>query len=397
MANEAGITTAIYDPYDAATIADPYDVYRVLRDVHPVYHNPQRGFWAVSRFDDVAAVLQNNQAFSNRNGITLTRQVEPPMPMLTNLDPPRHHQLRTLVSHAFTPRRIAALEDQIRTLTSRALDEAGAGGPFDFVAAVSSPIPVAVIAELTGIPNEDRMQFRRWADDSNSGNPDDPGSEQRILTAVIELAQYLYAFVTDRRRSPGDDLVSSLLTATVDGEQLTDLEIVGFCLLLLVAGSETITGLIGTTALNLHAHPDQRRLLADDPGLMVGAVEEFLRFGGSVHVLTRTATRNVVLHDTVIPEGAMVLALYAAANRDDRRFDRAEIFDVRRDDKRHIAFGHGIHHCLGAALARLEARVTIGELLRRSPSYDVEAERVRWAHSPLTRGPAELTMTLGRS
>ena len=393
MATDAETATALYDPYDAATIAYPYDIYRVLRDHHPVYHNQQRGFWAVSRFDDVVAVLQNHQDFSNRNGITLTRQVEPPMPMLTNLDPPRHHKLRTLVSHAFTPRRIAALENKIRGLTRQALDEAG-GAPFDFVATLASPIPVAVIAELAGIPDEDRGQFRRWADDSNSANPEDPGSEQRILTAVIELAQYLYAFVTDRRRSPGDDLISSLFGATVDGEQLDDLEIVGFCLLLLVAGSETITGLIGTSVINLHDHPDQRRLLVEDPGLLVGAVEEFLRFGGSVHVLTRTARRDVALHDTTIPEGAMVLALYAAANRDERRFDRPDLFDVRRNDKRHIAFGHGIHHCLGAALARLEARITIGELLQRSPSYSIDAGTIRWAHSPLTRGPAALTMTL---
>jgi cytochrome P450 len=261
----------------------------------------------------------------------------------------------------------------------------------DFAAA----LPTVVIAEMLGVASSDRAKFRDWSSASNSQNPDDPETETRIFTALFELMQYLIDALAGRRANPADDLISMLAAAEVDGERLTDEEIIGFCFLLLVAGNETTAGLIGATAINLFRYPDERRALVADPKRIAFAVDEFVRFGGSVQGLTRTTTRDVLLHGQKIPEGAVVMMLYAAANRDERKFADPDRFDVMREEaKQHVGFGHGIHFCLGSSLALLETRIAFEELLAVSPEYEVDLDGVTWFKSPLTRGPASLPVRL---
>ncbi|MGH7805308.1 MAG: cytochrome P450 [Candidatus Binatia bacterium] len=385
----------VYDPYDARTVADPFGAYRRLRDEFPVYHNEHRGFWALSRFRDVVDALRDHVSYSNREGITLDRRMQPSQPMLTNLDPPRHVKLRSLVSRAFTAQRIAAVEGSLRALAKELLAEARErGGTIDFMSLFASPLPTVIIAEMLGVPSEDREKFREWSDASNSWNPDDPEAENRVMAAIFSLVQYIAEVLQERRKSPRDDLVSKLAAAEVEGDRLADEDIVGFCFLLLVAGNETTAGLIGNTALNLHQFPDQRRLLTREPLRIAKAVEEFVRFGGSVQGLTRTTTCDVTIHGQVIPEGAIVMMLYAAANRDEREFAEPDRFDVTRQMKQHVGFGHGIHYCLGSALASLETRVAFEELLALSPEYEVDLDSVTWAKSALTRSPSSLRVRL---
>ncbi len=385
----------VYDPYDARTVADPFGTYRRLRDEFPVYHNEHRGFWALSRFRDVVDALRDHVTYSNKEGITLDRRMQPSQPMLTNLDPPRHIKLRSLVSRAFTAQSISAIEPSVRRLAKQLLADAREqGGTVDLATCFASPLPTMIIAEMIGVPLEDRDKFRTWSNASASWNPDDAEAENRVMGAIFSLVQYLAEVLQERRKSPREDLVSKLIAAEVDGERLADEDIVGFCFLLLVAGNETTSGLIGTTALDLSRFPDQRRLLAREPQRMAKAVEEFVRFCGSVQGLTRTTTRDVTLHGMTIPEGAIVMMLYAAANRDEREFDEPDRFDVTREMKQHVGFGHGIHYCLGSALATLETRIAFEELLAASPEYEVDVDSLTWTRSALTRGPLTLRVRL---
>jgi hypothetical protein len=387
-------STEIYDPYDPRTVADPYATYRRLRDEHPVFHNRTHDFWALSRFDDVLRAAHDHDAFSNKHGITLDHDIEPPVPMLTNLDPPRHAQLRALVSWAFRPRRVAELTEDVRLVARTCLEEARSTERPDLAATLAGPLPTVIIADLLGVPASDRAAFRRWSDIANSANPNEPESLGEAFTAVVELGMYLAAAIGERRTAPRDDLISLLTSAEVDGTVLTDEEIVGFAFVLLVAGNETTAGLIGCTVLNLLAYPDQRRWLVEDPARIALSMDELVRFGGSVHGLTRTTAHPVTVLDQTIPEGAKVLLLYASANRDEREFNDPGVLDLTRIVKRHVAFGHGIHHCVGSWLARIETQVALEELLRVAPNYDLDLDAVEWARSALTRGPSYLPARL---
>lgn len=386
--------TELWDPFDPETIAYPYEAYRRLRDDDPVHYNPRRDIWAVSRFEDVLDVLHRPEEFISGKGITIDHDAPAMLPMLVQLDAPRHDELRALVSRAFTPARIAAQEPRARHLARTALDSVEPGRPLDLVEALADPLPTIMIADLLGVPSADQAQFKEWVSQSNSATPDDPASADRTMVALISIAEYVSAFISSRKDSDGDDLISKLLVAEVDGQRLSDEEILGFCLLLLLAGSDTTSGLIGTSLINLHLNPDQRRHLVEDPGRIGGAVDELVRFGGSVQGLARTTSRDAAVRGVTIPEGSKVVVLFAAANRDEREFEQADSLRLDRDLKRHVGFGHGLHYCLGAALARLQTRVVLEELLERSPEYDVDHESVAWYHSALTRGPSSLTITL---
>lgn len=380
----------VYDPYDERVRIDPYPVYRRLRDQHPVYRNATAGFWALSRFADVWDAVHNPDTFSSAQGVTLDEaDADPDRPTILTLDPPRHDELRALVSRAFTPRRINELESSIRVLTGELLEGCRERAGFDLVAEFAAPLPTIVIADLLGVDRGDRGDFRHWSDQMIQRDPADPDAEARAADGARSLYRYFAGVVADRRRRPGDDLVSGLVAAEVDGERLTDHEILAFCLLLLVAGNETTTNLISNAAVLLAQHPEQRGRLAADPALLGGAIEEFLRYESPVQALARTVTRPVELHGEHLAPGDKVLLLFGSANRDEREFDDADLFDVLRRPSRHLAFGHGVHYCLGASLARLEARVAYEELLAQIPDYELAGEPSQ-LRSGVVRGLATL-------
>ena len=376
-----------YSPFDPEVIADPYPVYRELRDSAPAYWSAKAGSWVLSRYDDVSAALIDPATYSSASGIFPT----PPevdmtqlfLPMLIMSDPPRHTALRTIVSKAFTPRRIAELEPHIHAIVDDLLRQAPDSGAWDFVSGFSGPLPAIVIADMLGVPRADRDRFRTWSTTLIQSNPT-RGEFGPGLEAAASLYEYFSAFLADRRTHPRDDLMSALVQAEADGERLSEEELLGFCLLLLVAGHETTTNLLSNSAVVLSQHPESREQLADRPELVPAAVEELLRYDSPVQGLSRTLTRPIDLHGERMMAGDTVLLLFGSANRDNHAFPGADHFDIRRAPERQVAFGRGIHFCLGAALARLEARIALQALLARHRDWDVDLDSaVRLRSGPI--------------
>jgi len=377
-----------YDPLSHALHDDPYPVYEELRERHPVYRNPRTGLWAISRYDDVYEALREPDLFSSRRiGMApdSAESADRRMPMMILMDPPAHDELRNLVNRSFTPRRIAELEPRVRQIARELIDGFAERGSCDLWAEFAAPLPTTVIAELLGIPPSDREMFKEQstavvaAAGPTSTMSSNAGDANRIL------AEYLASQFEEKRRKPGDDLLSDLLQAEVDGRKLTLPELLGFAILLLIAGNETTTNLIGNATVLLDRHPEQLRRLVADPGLISRAVEEFLRFDSPVQGLERDLVEDLRVGDGVIPRGAKLFLLIAAANRDPRRIPSPQRFDVARSPNRHLAFGFGTHFCLGASLARLEARVSFEELLGRIPEFRVSGP-VERLHSAVIRG-----------
>jgi cytochrome P450 len=382
-----------FNPYSWEFHDDPYPTYRRLRDDAPAYCNERLGFWALSRHDDVLAALHDPATYCSRHGITL--EPSPPLPMLLTTDPPDHTAMRRLVSRAFTPHRVADLEPTIRALSAKYIDGFVERGDADLVGDYAAKLPMDVISRMLGVPaGDDDDMLRGWTNaliDRAEGVPD-------VTPEGIDAFAKLYAYFTEHvarlRREPGDDLASALVMVEADGERLSDIEVVGFCFLLIIAGNETTTKLIGNCLYALQRFPEQKSKLLADPSRIPDAVEEILRFDGSTQLMARTTTRGVDLHGIRIPEGEKVLLLLGSANRDERAFDAPDVFDIDRPrDTQHVGFGHGIHVCLGAALARLEMRVSLEELLRRIPDYEIDATRCTRVHSGNVRGWAQVPMS----
>jgi hypothetical protein len=337
---------------------DPYPGYRELREKRPVYREPRCGNYVLTRYADVLGALRDWPLFSSRQGVA------PFGPdrgfSLTSLDPPRHDRLRALVNRAFTPRRVAESRAQIEALVAELLDPVAS--EFDLVSAFSHPLPVFVIARMLGVPPERRADFKRWSDAiigllERPKSPDD----QR---AIREISAYFAELALERRKEPGEDLVTALVQAEVDGERLTRSELLGICVQLLVAGNETTTNLISNLVDVLADRPDLWRALRHDRSLVAATVEESLRHDSPAQNLARTCVRETELHGVRIPAGARVLLSFGAANRDPAEFDDPDAFRLGRE-ARHIAFGFGVHYCLGAPLARLEGSVALEGLLDR--------------------------------
>jgi cytochrome P450 len=384
-----------FDPFDPELHQDPYPVYQRLRDEFPVHYNSPLRFFTLSRHADVLAALQAPDLYISGQGVYVgvpeydDGKIADQVPLLITTDRPRHTQLRALVSRAFTPRRIALLEPRIRAIARGLLDNVKGRREFDLVREFSGPLPTIVIAELLGVPAEDQEWFKEKSTAVAQFDPSAPRDETQMGPA-LELGSYLAKVLAQRRSDPRDDLLSALLAAEIDGERLSDVELIGFGFLLLVAGNETTTNLISNAAILLDRHRDQRRLLLDDPARIPGAIEEFLRFDSPVQGLARTTTMPVTLHGVTIPEGSKVLLLFGSANHDERAIPEAERFDVLRAPNPHVAFGFGAHFCLGANLARLEARVAFEELLARLPDYRMTQSRVERHCSGPIRGALRL-------
>ena len=351
------------DLFSNAIRRDPYTAYDRLRAGGPVCRDPASGLWLALDYDVVKRVLSDSDAFSSRYGPD----------WLIFADPPRHTKLRALVSKAFTPRTVAALEPRIRELSGELLYRVVERGEMDLVADFAAPLPMLVIAEMLGIPAQDRPQFHQWADaivamSHTIGGPQDAAraAQEGFAAVTAEMSSYLSALLAARRGEPGGDLLTRLDGAEVDGVRLTMDEILGFFQLLLLAGSETTTNLISNAVLCLIEHPDQLARLRANPTSLPVPVEEVLRYRSPLQWMYRVARREVDLQGTAVPAGAMVLAVIGSANRDLTVFPDPGRFDIARDPNPHLAFGHGPHFCLGAPLARLEARIALADLLGRA-------------------------------
>lgn len=380
------------NPLSAEFRANPYPAYARLRDEAPVYHEPMTGTYMVSRYDDVVAVLKQPTVFSSQ-GVMMNMRGRPTNTVLST-DPPLHTQLRNLVNRAFTPRMVADLEPRIREITRELLDRVCETGSCDLVADLAIPLPVTVIAEILGVDAERRGDFKRWSNAVVTQEPAQGVQRDRIERDLGEFQEYFDAVIEERRRQPrGDDLISSLLRAQEDEQLLDATDVLAFTALLLVAGNETTTNLIGNAVLALLAHPQQLALVRGDPGLVPNWVEEALRWDSPVQFLFRACKADTEVAGNVIPQGAGVVPIFAAANRDERRYAGAERFDVTRNAQGHLAFGYGVHFCLGAPLARLEARVALEQVLERMPGLErADDEAVERLPSMFLRGLTALPL-----
>jgi cytochrome P450 len=375
---------------------DPYPAYRELRATAPVCWNNVTNFWALLKYEDVRFVSSNPAMFTSTKGITIPDPQLPNPVQQGNLiftDPPRHRQLRKLINAGFTRRRVAVLESKIREIVCGILDGLEPGSVHEFAEEVAAPLPTRMIAELIGAPPDDWEQFRVWSDAATGSA--DPEIELDPLVAAGQLHEYFQNLIAARRTNACDDLLSVLAGAEIDGHRLSDEDLLNFTFLLLVAGNETTRNLIALGTCALIAHPDQCRLLVEDPTLIPGAVEEMLRWNSPVVHMARTATTEVAIRGQRIAEGDVVVLLYGSANRDEDVFGGdSEEFKVTRYPNPHIAFGYGEHSCVGAQLARLEARVMFEELLRRFPRLELvgEVDRMRATMVP---GVKRMSVRLG--
>ncbi len=386
------------NPFSYEFHEDPYPTYRWLRDHAPLYRNDALDFWALSRFHDVFGALVDWQTYSSAEGVILER-LDPKMlemtPMMIFLDPPRHDRLRKLVSRVFTPRRVASLEPFVREIAGRLLDPLVAAGGGDFVRDFSTPLPMDVIFTLLGVPDADRRQLREWMDQALERDPDTPVLPPRALEASMNQMRYWFGLLGELRQTPNDGLLCALFEAEIEADdggttRLTDGEIIGFCSLLGAAGNETTTKLLANAAVLFARHPAEYAKVLADPGRIPGAVEEVLRHSPPAQYAARTVTRDVEWYGQTVPAGARILLLVGAASRDERVFPAPDRFDVERPVDPVIGFGQGVHYCLGASLARLEARVALEEFTRRFPRYTVDAAGCRRVHMSNVHGFASV-------
>ena len=360
--------------------ADPAPHYRRLRRDAPVYWHAERGWWALSRWEDIRQVSIQPELFCSSEGIMIPEagndETQQQVDSLIFTDPPRHRALRKMVKRSFMPANLRRLEPRIRELVSGLVDGLERGRQLDFAEEVAGPLPTIVIAEMLGAPTEDWPRFRIWTDAVIGFL--DPGEEMTATQAHGEMHAYLTELIEARRRAPRDDLTSALVRAEIDGRKLTESELYSFCWLLLVAGNETVRNLVALGTLALITHPEELREVVDRPGLVPSAVEEMLRWSGVVTHMVRSATRDVEIRGTRISAGQKLILLYAAANRDEEIFgDRAEDFLVGRNPNPHLTFGFGEHICLGANLARLQARLLFEALLPVLPRLELAGEVTR--------------------
>ena len=402
-------TEIIYDPYDRVIDADPHPVWKRLRDEAPLYYNDRYDFFALSRFDDVLAASTDWRTYSSARG-TVLEMIDTTVPvgespadggdgggMMIFMDPPHHDDLRRLVSRAFTPRRVSALEDRVREMCAELLDPQAGGEGFDYLDDFAARVPAMVIGALLGVPKEDQDQLRVWGDWLMRYEPDGLSAEK--ADAVGKLTSYLTDMIRDRQANPRDDMTSDLLTTEItlgDGttRRLTRSEVHSFITLLQLAGSETTARLLGWAAVLLARHPDQRAKLLADPGLIPNAVEELLRYEAPSPIQARYVTADVAWHGSVVPAGSKLAMLTGSAGRDERKFPDPDRFDVERHFDRHVTFGYGIHFCLGASLARLEGNLVLDETLRRFPSWSVDESAVELVQTSTVRGPIKVPITL---
>ena len=392
-------TEPYFDPYDVDINADPYPAYARLREEAPVYYNERYDFWALSRHADVEKALVNWQVFSNTRSDILDiikSGVELPPGVILFEDPPVHTMHRGLMSRVFTPRRMAALEDQVRDYCVRCLDPLVGSSGFDIIAELASVLPMRVIGMLLGIPEEDQVAVRNKTD---ANLRTEPGQPMEVKEENVASGDMFADYIEWRAKHPSDDLMTQLLNAEFEDEtgttrKLTRQEVLTYTAVLAGAGNETTGRLIGWLAKLLAEHPDQRREVVEDRSLIPNVIDEALRFEPTGHAIARYVMQDIEYYGTTIPAGSAMLLLLASANRDPRRYTDPDVFDIHREDIQHLTFGFGLHFCLGASLARLEGRVALDELLNRFPEWDVDYDGMKLAPTSTVRGWERMPIVL---
>ncbi len=379
------------DPYDHAFHENPYPSYKDLRDHDPVYYNAERRLWLLTKWDDVRMAFRDFKTFRSKGGVALEDNAEQalPFPMFITSDPPDHTRQRQLFAPLMTPEKVGALEAYTRQRTIALLTPHLATGRFDFVADLAALLPMDVISTMTGVPAADQDKVRGWADDLIIREDKQSDLSSRNVQGYMNMAGYFDAHtkkqVSDGVDKSGYGLLSTLILAERDGI-MSHQEVVGTCILLAIAGNETTTKLIGNMAYHLYKNPEQRQLLLDNPQLLEKAVEEVLRLDGSSQIIGRVVARDIEIRGKTLKAGDRVGLCIISANRDEDKFPNPDKFDIRRGSRDHMAFGFGLHSCLGAALARMEIRVVFEEILKRIPHYGIDESGLRMAHSPNVRG-----------
>jgi cytochrome P450 len=392
--------TLHWDPYDARLAADPWPVFRRLREEAPLYRNESHGFYAVSRWADVEGALTDWQTYSSSRGVILElikANMKMPPGTLIFEDPPVHDIRRKLLARVFSPRRIAALEPQVRRFCARCLDPLTGEREFDLIEVLGAEMPMRVIGMLLGIPESGQPTLRDKAD---AALRTEDGAALDVSRGPVIKDKAFGEYIDWRRRNPSDDVMTELLTAEFEDEHgvtrtLTREEILTYVSVLAGAGNETTGRLMGWIGAVLDRHPGQRAELAADPSLIPGAIEEILRFEPTGPFTARYVTRDVELHGQTVPAGSAMMILLGAANRDESRFPDPDRFDIRRRASLHLTFAIGPHYCLGAALARLEGRVALEELLKRWPTWNVDWDTAKLAQTSTVRGWERLPLTVG--
>ncbi len=395
-----------FDPLSTEFFENPWEMYRWLRNEAPVYHNEKIGFWAVSRYDDCVEVHRDVAAYTSTRGLNLAQlcsaefgSVAHATGMMIMTDPPMHERLRKLVNRAFTPRRIAEWEPVVHQVIDTLLDTLADRRSFDAVHDFAGPFPVEVICTILGVPEGDRQQIRHWTDRMLELEVGSPFPTAAGIDAVMALSRYTQDLVADKRAHPSDDMIGHLIGAEVerpDGavEHLTDVEISHFISLLTAAGSETVTKLVGNGIMTFAEHPDELARLQADPALAGTAVEEVLRWRAPSQYQGRYSLADRSFHGVTIPAQQPVLIVTGAANRDERAYPDPDRFDITRQGPLGISFGHGIHYCIGAHLARLEGTYAFTEFYRRWPHLQVELDAVTYVHMANVAGPSSVPVTV---
>jgi cytochrome P450 len=396
IVNDTGV---YFDPYDVDINVDPYPTYARLREEAPIYHNERYDFWALTRHADVEKALVNWQTFSNTRSDILDiikSGVELPPGVLLFEDPPIHTMHRGLMSRVFTPRSMAALEDQVREFCIRCLDPLVGSGGFDIVAELGSVMPMRVIGMLLGIPEQDQVAVREKTD---ANLRTEPGKPMNVKQEEVASGDMFADYIEWRAQHPSDDLMTRLLNsefedASGESRKLTRQEVLTYTAVIAGAGNETTGRLIGWLAKVLAEHPDQRRDVVADRSLIPNVIDETLRFEPTGHAVARFVMHDVEYYGTTVPAGSPILLVVAAANRDARRYADPDVYDIRRDDIQHLTFGWGLHFCLGANLARLEGRVALDELLNRFPEWDVDYDNIKLAPTSTVRGWEQMPLVI---
>jgi cytochrome P450 len=400
---ESNSAPLVYDPYDYELDRNPHPVFKRMRDEAPIYYNPKYDFWALSRFDDVVKASLDHDSFSSARSTVLEmigeELVDPPMIFM---DPPKHTGFRKVVGRTFTPRRMATLEGRIRDLCAGYLDPLLGASEFDYLTEFGAKLPVMVVSSLLGVPEEDQDQLRIWTDQTLHREPGETGTSEAALAAGRDVLAYWASQIDSKRRKPKDDVMSDLVRAKLrppDGPErlLTDGELFAFCMLISSAGNETVARFLGWAITLLAGNPGERDKLVANPALIENAVEEILRYEAPSPIQARYVTRDVEFYGTKVPQGSKIALLTASANRDEREFDDADRLNVERKIQQHLSLGFGVHFCLGASLARLEARVALEETLRRFPSWEVEVDRLEMVHTSTVRGYAKVPIRPARA
>jgi hypothetical protein len=399
--------TVDYDPRRPEVIADPFPVFEELRERAPLYRSSVLGGWVLTRYDDVKAAISDRRFSADR-----MRPFFAQLPVREQIaystlrdsisrwavfhDPPQHTRLRGLMNKAFTARAIERLEPRIRVLIDRLLDRVVEQGEMDLIADLAYPLPASVILDMLGLPCDDLDRIKVWSDELAlfvGSSVNTPDKYQRATDSITAMNDYFRKAIQRRRRNPGDDLLTALLGAQEQGELLSDDEVLATCVLLVFAGHETTTNLIGNGMLALLRHPEELLRLRADPRLMPLAVEELLRFDGPAAAVVRIATDEIPLHGQTIRPGERVFAMLNAANRDPRQFANPETLDIGRQENRHLAFGQGIHFCIGAPLARMEAKLAIMAILKRCSDISLPSAPLNWSNSLVLRGVRSLPVS----